>query len=107
MSYPILDQVAQVMRDYPAIKIRVEGHTDSDGSDDKPKLSRDRANSVPKLPDPQCRCRGSRLRSKGWGENPSQPTPLKMAKRPIGKSVEFHPNQDDQDAIVFIALAWL
>ena len=86
VSYPILDQVAQVMRDYPAIKIRVEGHTDSDGSDKyNQKLSQDRANLVRKYLIRNAGVEGSALNPKaGVKANPSSPTPLKMAKRPIG-----------------------
>lgn len=47
-SFEILDQVIQVLNDYPGIKkIRVEGHTDSVGSDSfNQKLSQSRADSV-------------------------------------------------------------
>jgi outer membrane protein OmpA-like peptidoglycan-associated protein len=49
-SYPLLDQVAQVLKANPQIqKIRVEGHTDSVGSDKTNKrLSQGRAESVVK-----------------------------------------------------------
>jgi outer membrane protein OmpA-like peptidoglycan-associated protein len=47
-SFDLLNQVGQVLKDLPEIKkIRVEGHTDSVGSDaSNMKLSQDRANSV-------------------------------------------------------------
>ena len=46
-SYGILDAVVQVMKDYPQIEVRIEGHTDSDGGDDyNLKLSKARAESV-------------------------------------------------------------
>ncbi|MGH7896323.1 MAG: OmpA family protein, partial [Candidatus Binatia bacterium] len=49
VSYPVLDQVAQVMKDRPAISVRVEGHTDSFGSDAyNQKLSERRAQAVVK-----------------------------------------------------------
>jgi outer membrane protein OmpA-like peptidoglycan-associated protein len=46
-SYPLLDEVAQALKDHPAIKIRIEGHTDSVGKPEKNQaLSEARANSV-------------------------------------------------------------
>jgi len=33
-SYSILDRAASVLKDYPGIRMKVEGHTDSDGGDD-------------------------------------------------------------------------
>ncbi len=46
-SYGILDSVAQVLRDYPALQVRIEGHTDSQGSDRiNQRLSQQRAEAV-------------------------------------------------------------
>lgn len=46
-SYPILDTVAQVLKDYPNITIEIQGHTDSVGDADYNYwLSHDRARSV-------------------------------------------------------------
>ncbi len=43
-SFPILDQVAQVLRDYPAYHLRIKGHTDSVGdSGENQVLSENRA----------------------------------------------------------------
>ena len=47
VSYPILDQVAKVMSERPGVTVRVEGHTDSVGTDAyNPKLSERRAHAV-------------------------------------------------------------
>jgi outer membrane protein OmpA-like peptidoglycan-associated protein len=46
-SYPLLDQVAQVLKDYPAMRISVEGHTDTVGAEAmNMKLSQARAEEV-------------------------------------------------------------
>jgi outer membrane protein OmpA-like peptidoglycan-associated protein len=46
-SYYILDEAAQVMKEIPELKVQIEGHTDSKGSDEyNQKLSESRANSV-------------------------------------------------------------
>ncbi len=43
-SYKILDQLVDIMNEYPDLNIEIQGHTDSDGSDDANlKLSQDRA----------------------------------------------------------------
>jgi len=69
VSYPILDQVAKVMTDRPNMRIRVEGHTDSKGSDAyNQRLSQRRSESVVKYLikkgiDP------SRLEAVGLGES--------------------------------------
>lgn len=91
VSYPILDEVAQVMKDYPNIIIRVEGHTDSDGSDKyNMKLSRERANSVRNYLVKKAGVEGSRLEATGEGES----KPLVPNTSPDGKAmnrrVEFH-----------------
>ncbi len=47
VSYPILDTVAQVLRDFPDITLEVQGHTDSRGSDAyNLRLSQARAEAV-------------------------------------------------------------
>lgn len=46
-SFPVLDDVAQVLRDYPNIKIEIGGHTDNVGDDAlNQRLSKARADSV-------------------------------------------------------------
>jgi outer membrane protein OmpA-like peptidoglycan-associated protein len=47
VSLPIIEQIIEMMKQTPDIKISVEGHTDSDGSNESNlKLSEARANSV-------------------------------------------------------------
>jgi outer membrane protein OmpA-like peptidoglycan-associated protein len=47
VSFPLLDEVAQALKDNPTIKVRIEGHTDSQGNDNfNMKLSQRRAESV-------------------------------------------------------------
>jgi outer membrane protein OmpA-like peptidoglycan-associated protein len=49
VSYPVLDQIVRVMSDRPAIDVRVEGHTDSKGTDAyNQRLSQQRAEAVVK-----------------------------------------------------------
>src|SRR6185503_10866853 len=47
VSFPILNTVAQVMRDFPDITIEVQGHTDDRGRDEyNMRLSQERADAV-------------------------------------------------------------
>jgi outer membrane protein OmpA-like peptidoglycan-associated protein len=46
-SYPLLDEIAQAIKDSPKMQISIEGHTDSNGSDSfNLKLSQKRADAV-------------------------------------------------------------
>ncbi|HZS38745.1 MAG TPA: OmpA family protein [Polyangia bacterium] len=89
-SFGILDQVAQVIKGHPEFKIRVEGHTDSQGNDaHNTKLSQERADSVrtyliKKMIAPE------RLVSVGYG--PSAPIADNKTKagREANRRVEFH-----------------
>lgn len=46
-SFPLLNEVAQVLKDRPSVHVRIEGHTDSRGNDAyNQRLSDGRANSV-------------------------------------------------------------
>jgi outer membrane protein OmpA-like peptidoglycan-associated protein len=90
VSYGILNQVAQVMRDYPNIAIRIEGHTDSDGSDAyNLKLSQQRAKAVldylvAQGLDPD------RMGSVGLGETRPIDTNRTSDGRAANRRVEFH-----------------
>jgi OOP family OmpA-OmpF porin len=68
VSFPLLDEVAQALKDNPSIKVRVEGHTDSRGRDrTNLKLSQKRAESVRRY----LVSRGigaARLDARGFGE---------------------------------------
>src|SRR5690606_9461608 len=47
VSFPLLDEVAQALQDHPTIRVRIEGHTDSQGKDAyNLRLSRQRAQAV-------------------------------------------------------------
>ncbi len=70
-SYPLLNEVATVLDDNPDIQVRIEGHTDSQGSESyNQKLSQRRAESVVDFLADKGIDR-SRLNAKGFGE--SQP----------------------------------
>ena len=46
-SFPVLDDVAQAMKDYPNIKVEIQGHTDNVGDETmNQRLSKSRADSV-------------------------------------------------------------
>jgi OmpA-OmpF porin, OOP family len=68
-SFPILDSVAQVLRDYPSVKIEIEGHTDSDGSDVyNLRLSQQRAEAVRSYLIAQGQVAADRMTAAGYGE---------------------------------------
>ena len=89
-SYPILDEVAMVLRTYPKMKVRIEGHTDSRGSKKfNLKLSHKRANSVREYL-VEKGIGPHRLSAKGFGMK----TPIESNKtkggRAANRRVEFH-----------------
>jgi outer membrane protein OmpA-like peptidoglycan-associated protein len=96
VSYPILDQVVKVMNDRTSMRVRVEGHTDSKGSDAYNKrLSQRRAEAVVKYLigkgiDP------SRLEAVGYGKSrPIAPNEDENGRdNPTGRAknrrTEFH-----------------
>ncbi len=89
-SFDLLNEVAAVVKAKPDIRVRVEGHTDDVGKDEKNlKLSQDRADSVKKyLVD--AGVEESRLVAEGKGET----TPIADNKTKEGQAanrrVEFH-----------------
>jgi OmpA-OmpF porin, OOP family len=89
VSFPLLNEVAQALGDNPTIKVRIEGHTDSRGSDKfNLKLSRGRAASVRKyLLD-----RGidaERMIAEGYGEGTPIADNRTAAGREQNRRVEF------------------
>ena len=67
-SYPILNSVAQVLKDYSKIQVEVQGHTDSDGSATyNLQLSDSRAQSVMQYL-VEAGVDAERLQAKGYGE---------------------------------------
>lgn len=67
--YKDIDALANVMRDYPDLKVVIEGHTDSVGSDAyNKKLSQERANAVKKYMVDNAGIDAKRLKAIGYGE---------------------------------------
>ena len=78
VSFGLLNEVAKALKDFPKMNVRIEGHTDSQGSDSKNlKLSQGRANSV-------------RTYLIGQGIDPSR-----MEARGFGESVPIADNRTD------------
>jgi len=89
-SYKTLADVAALLTDDPALKLSIEGHTDSDGSDESNMtLSQSRADAVRTYLMDSYKIDGARLKTKGWGES----KPIDANATPEGKAnnrrVEF------------------
>ena len=69
-SYFILEEVGQALRDYPKLRLSIDGHTDSVGSSSyNKKLSQKRAESVRNFLIEREEISDSRLTAKGYGED--------------------------------------
>ncbi len=90
VSHSILNAVVMVLADYPQIKVRVEGHTDSVGSSStNRRLSEARAKSVREYLISQG-VEGGRLTAKGMGEDKPIDTNRTRAGKANNRRVEFH-----------------
>lgn len=90
-SHDLLNDVATVLAQHPGItKIRIEGHTDSDGSDVyNKKLSQDRADSVMAFL-VQAGVDASRMEAVGFGEEKPIDTNDNAAGKEKNRRVEFN-----------------
>jgi OOP family OmpA-OmpF porin len=69
-SYKTLQEIGQLLQDDPQLRLSIEGHTDSDGTDEHNlTLSQDRANSVRDYLVSTFKIDTGRLEAKGWGES--------------------------------------
>ena len=69
LSYKTLKQIGELLQDDPALRLSIEGHTDTDGGDDhNMTLSQERAESVRNYIINTYKIPADRLEAKGWGE---------------------------------------
>ncbi len=95
-SFKILDDVYQVLVDAPYLRLRIEGHTDSEGSDDSNlRLSNERAQSVRVYLESKG-VAANRLASVGYGESRPIDTNRTASGRAVNRRVEFHILKEDQ-----------
>ena len=88
-SFPILDTVAQVMRDFPDITIEIQGHTDSRGRDEyNLELSQQRAEAVRQYLI-QHGIASGRMTARGYGETRPIDSNRTNAGRANNRRVEF------------------
>ena len=82
-SYKTLADIGQLLTGSPALRLSIEGHTDSDGAADfNLKLSENRAKSVKSYLMETYKIDGARLESKGWGKT----KPIGTNDTPEGKA---------------------
>lgn len=89
-SYAVLKEIADVLKDNPDVKVKIVGHTDSDGNDaSNMTLSKKRSESVKKSLSGQFGINASRMTTDGKGES----EPIAKNDTPQGKAgnrrVEF------------------
>ena len=88
-SFPILNTVAQVMRDFPDITVEIQGHTDSRGSDEyNLRLSGERAEAVRQYHIQQG-IPANRMTARGYGETRPIDNNRTAAGRAANRRVEF------------------
>jgi outer membrane protein OmpA-like peptidoglycan-associated protein len=88
-SFKLLDDVARALTDYPTIRVRIEGHTDSQGKDKfNKKLSQKRAESVRKYLIKKG-IDGDRMEPVGFGEEQPLQDNRTKAGRAANRRVEF------------------
>ncbi len=89
VSFALLDEVAQVLKDNPSMKIEVGGHTDSRGNDRfNLKLSQNRANSVRTYLIKQG-ISSDRMTARGFGEDVAIADNRTETGRATNRRVEF------------------
>ena len=90
-SFALLDQVAQVLKDNPKLKVRIEGHTDSKADDNlNLKLSQSRADAVREYLVKKGAIAGARLVAKGYGETMPIASNVSEKGRAANRRVEFN-----------------
>lgn len=68
-SYPLIEEIAKMLNTNTSIKIRIEGHTDSQGDDNyNESLSQKRAEAVMKILTTNHNVKKTQLESRGYGE---------------------------------------
>jgi outer membrane protein OmpA-like peptidoglycan-associated protein len=82
-SYKTLAEIGALLAENPALRLSIEGHTDSDGADDSNlKLSEDRAAAARAYLVETYKVDGGRLETRGFGES----TPIDTNDTPEGKA---------------------
>jgi outer membrane protein OmpA-like peptidoglycan-associated protein len=82
-SFKTLQEIGQLFQDMPELRLSIEGHTDSDGTDEhNMTLSQNRANSVRDYLKATFGVAADRLETKGWGES----KPIDTNDSPEGKA---------------------
>ncbi len=89
-SYGVLKDISTVLNENPDVKVKIVGHTDSDGKDaDNMELSKRRAEAVKSILTSEFKIDGSRMQTDGKGES----QPVDKNETPQGKAnnrrVEF------------------
>ena len=88
-SYPVLDNVAKIMNENPSYKLKINGHTDNTGKEDKNlQLSKDRA-AAAKAYLMSKGVDASRLTSEGFGITKPRADNSTAAGRKLNRRVEF------------------
>lgn len=89
-SHPVLGEIADVLRNNPALEVRIEGHTDSDGkAAENLKLSKSRADAV-RAYLLRAGIAASRLKAVGFGETQFLVPETSPAAKELNRRVEFH-----------------
>lgn len=89
-SHSILDQAAEVLKNFPGIRLKVEGHTDSDGADDyNQDLSQRRAMAVGQYMI-NAGVEASRIEWEGFGEARPIDSNQSAEGKAQNRRVEFH-----------------
>lgn len=95
-SFPMLEEIAAVLRVNPSMEIRIEGHTDSVGDDDaNMELSQQRAESVRRFL-MEHEVGGDQLTAEGLGETRSIASNNTDQGRAQNRRVEFHIVQEEE-----------
>jgi OOP family OmpA-OmpF porin len=82
-SYKTLKEIGQLLQDDPELRLSIDGHTDSDGSEEhNAALSQNRADSVRDYLISTYNIKPDRLEAKGWGES----KPIDTNKTAEGKA---------------------
>jgi outer membrane protein OmpA-like peptidoglycan-associated protein len=88
-SFNTINRIASFMKEHADVTFRIEGHTDSDGSDEfNRKLSEDRAYAI-RAALIKFGIRENRLQAKGWGESKPIATNLTSEGKLLNRRVEF------------------